>query len=121
MTNPKDLIGRTKPGISAIPPASILAMGQAMADGKEKYGLMNWRETKVNADVYYDAVMRHVFAWWDGETVAEDSGVHHLAHAMAGLAILYDASISGVLIDNRPVEGPTPWQIKAFTNNGDQQ
>lgn len=101
-TNPKDLIGVTKPPVSAIPPVAILNLGKAMQDGKEKYGHMNWRETNVRSDVYYNAMMRHLLQWFDGEDRAEDSGCHHLAHVMACCAILLDAEASGSLIDDRP-------------------
>lgn len=101
-TNPKDLIGVTKPPVSAIPPVAILNLGKAMQDGKEKYGHMNWRETNVRSDVYYNAMMRHLLQWFDGEDRAEDSNCHHLAHVMACCAILLDAEASGSLIDDRP-------------------
>jgi hypothetical protein len=41
-------------------------------------------------------------AWFNGEECAQDSGVHHLAHAMACLAILLDAKTCGKLNDDRP-------------------
>ena len=101
-TNPKDLIGVTKPPVAASPPVAILNLGKAMQDGKEKYGHMNWRETNVRSDVYYNAMMRHLLQWFDGEDRAEDSNCHHLAHVMACCAILLDAEASGSLIDDRP-------------------
>ena len=101
-TNPKDLIGVTKPPVSAIPPVAILNLGKTMQDGKEKYGHMNWRETNVRSDVYYNAMMRHLLQWFDGEDRAEDSGCHHLAHVMACCSIILDAEASGSLIDDRP-------------------
>ena len=45
--NPKTVIGLTKPPIAPIPPVAILHLGQAMSDGRRKYGLMNWREKTV--------------------------------------------------------------------------
>lgn len=101
--DPKAIVGRTKPPMDAIPPVSILLLGQAMKDGKEKYGPMNWRNSEVVATTYYNAILRHLLAWFDGESVAEDSGTHHLAHIMAGCAILLDAMQSGTLEDDRPV------------------
>lgn len=77
-------------------------MNAAMKDGAEKYGPFNWRETDVRAEVYYNAAMRHLMQWFQGEDKARDSGVHHLGHAMACMAILIDAEQQGCLIDNRP-------------------
>jgi hypothetical protein len=106
--NPKTAIGVRKPMLSVLPPVALFQMGQAMKDGKEKYGLMNWRQHRVSSSVYYDAAMRHIMSWWDGEQRAQDSGVHHLAHAMACLAILLDAESIGKLNDDRPLAGNLP-------------
>lgn len=73
-----------------------------MADGARKYGPYNWRGNAVVARIYIDAAMRHLLAWLEGEETAEDSGVHHLGHAMACCAILLDAQETGNLIDDRP-------------------
>lgn len=100
--NPKTLIGIRKPSFHAIPPSALIHLGAAMADGKRKYGLTNWRENDVSASVYYDAALRHIHAWWDGERVAPDSRVHHLGHVMACCAIVLDAEVGNNLIDDRP-------------------
>ena len=113
--NPKTVLGLAKPSMSAIPPISLLHLGKAMTDGKNKYGLMNWREKKVTSSVYYDAAMRHLMAWWDGEENAPDSGVHHLGHAMACLAIVLDAQSLGKLNDDRPTPGMFAEAVKANT------
>lgn len=104
-TNPKDLIGIKKPRLSLVPPAGILYEALAMADGADKYGPYNWREKKVQAMIYLEACMRHLLAWQDGEEVAPDSGVPHLAHAKACIGILIDAKETDSLIDNRPKGG----------------
>jgi hypothetical protein len=72
-----------------------------MMNGEQKYGRMNWREHTVSSSVYYDAAMRHLMAWFDGETYAPDSGVHHLGHVMACCAILLDGESLAVLNDDR--------------------
>ena len=100
--NPKDILGMKKPSLSAIPFPAVYAVGRAMADGERKYGRFNWRDNKVNSDVYVDAAMRHLLAWNDGEEVAEDSGAHHLAHAAACLMILLDAQYTDSMNDQRP-------------------
>jgi len=114
--NPKTAIGVTKPALHVIPPVALLHLGKAMADGKRKYGLMNWREKRVSSSVYYDAALRHLLSWFDGEEVAQDSGVHHLAHAMACMGILLDAQATGNLNDDRPIPGPAADFIKANIN-----
>ena len=115
-TNPKSVFGTAKPGFHAIPPVALLHCGRGMEDGEVKYGLTNWREHEVSASVYYDAALRHLMSWWDGEQVAADSGVHHLGHTMACCAILLDAEHMGKLNDDRPsVPGPFAEAVKALT------
>ena len=89
--NPKSAVGMNKPSLGSIPPVALIHLGRAMAFGASKYGRMNWRENSVAKSVYYDAMMRHLMAWWDGEDTADDSGCHHLAHVMASCAIILDA------------------------------
>ena len=113
--NPKTQIGVTKPPLSSIPPVGLMHLGQAMENGRQKYGRMNWREKKVTSSIYYDAAMRHLLAWWDGEERAQDSGVHHLGHAMACLAILLDAKSVSMLNDDRPKKGNFSVEVELNT------
>lgn len=99
--NPKDLVGNKKIALSRVPQIAELHCGHAMDFGGTIYGPYNWRDNAVIASIYIDAAKRHLAAWFDGEEIAEDSGVHHLGHAMACLAILLDAQETGNLIDDR--------------------
>lgn len=104
--NPKDLVGSTKVSLSKLPAAGIIHAAHAMMNGAVKYSAFNWRANKVQASIYVDAVQRHIACWFDQkEETASDSGVHHLGHAMASLAILLDAQETGNLIDDRPTPG----------------
>lgn len=112
--NPKDLVGVTKvPTLSLIPSTALVQLGRAMENGGKKYGPFNWRAHPVKSSIYVDAAMRHLMAWQDGEEDAEDSGVHHLGHAMACFAILLDAQEAGNLIDER-VPGPAAELLERF-------
>ena len=113
-TNPKDLVGIKKlPMFSVTPPVGLAYFAAAMRDGARKYGPYNWREKGVRASVYVDAAIRHIAAWHEREELAEDSGVHHLGHAMACLGILADAMECGQLVDDRPkVPGGFPKVLK---------
>lgn len=101
--NPKDLLGMKKVSVTKLPAVAVLHGAHAMMDGAAKYGPYNWRAKKVVASIYIDAILRHVGAWFEGQEVAEDSGVHHLGHAIACAAILLDAQETGNLVDDRPV------------------
>jgi hypothetical protein len=104
-TNPKDLVGLTKLPLRLVPPVAMARLAEALANGAEKYGPYNWRSKGVSLSVYLEASLRHTFAYMDGEDYAEDSGVHHLAHAMACLAIVFDAMELDKLKDDRPLPG----------------
>lgn len=116
-TNPKDLVGITKPQLDLIPPASLVYQAIAMQDGAQKYGPFNWREKKIQASIYYAAALRHLAQWYDGEENAEDSKKPHLAHAIACIGILIDAIETGNVIDNRPTPGAASNVIKKWTKS----
>lgn len=101
--NPKSVQGAKKHSLRLFPLPAQVAACAALEDGCTKYGAANWRETGVAASVYMDAALRHMFQYFDGgEQLASDSGVHHLGHAIACLAIILDAEHQGTLIDDRP-------------------
>ena len=103
-TNPKDACGVKKVPISGFPVPVILEAGLVKLHGDLKYGRYNWRDAGVRGSVYYDACFRHLAAWWEGEDLDPDSGVHHLSHAITGLAVLRDAMIHDNWTDDRPKE-----------------
>lgn len=103
--NPKTAIGVTKVPLHLVPPSAKHYLAEALADGARKYGPYNWREHAISISVYKAALERHMDAFWDGEDLASDSGVHHAAHAMACLAIMLDAMSIGKLHDDRPTPG----------------
>lgn len=100
--NPKTAFGIRKPSLHAIPPIALLMLGQAMTEGERKYGGFNWREKRISASVYFDAAMRHLLSWWDGEDIDPDSGLPHPVKAMACLAIVIDGMEQENLNDDRP-------------------
>lgn len=118
-TNPKDLVGATKPRLSLVPPAGLIYAALAMANGAEKYGPYNWREKKVQVMIYLEACMRHILSFQDGEENAKDSGVPHLAHALACLLIIIDAKETDSLIDNRPKPGAAAALIERYTKKAE--
>jgi hypothetical protein len=59
----------------------------------------------VRASIYIDAVRRHLTAWFEGEELDPDSGVPHLAHALACIAIIVDSMYAGKLMDDRQISG----------------
>jgi hypothetical protein len=101
-TNPKDLLGAKKTPMTLLPVEGVRQGAMAMKHGADKYGAYNWRDKKVQALIYADAIIRHVYEWVDGNDVDKDSGLHPLAHVVANGALVLDAIKHGNLIDNRP-------------------
>lgn len=99
--DPKGEVGKTKPQLHLIPKASMEAQAAALDCGRQKYGFYNWRETKVAANTYIAAMLRHLAAYKEGEDLDPESGVSHLGHVMASAAILLDAQKVGTLVDDR--------------------
>lgn len=101
-SNPKDMVGVRKAPMSTVSGAVLAELGVAMLEGACKYGRHNFRAVGVSAAVYYDATMRHLIGWWEGEDLDPDSGLSHVTKAIASLVVLRDAMIQGKFNDNRP-------------------
>lgn len=105
-TNPKDVIAGTKIALDVMPDTIAIAGAAAFYEGMLKYGRYNWRVAGARASVYKSAYDRHFKCWWNGEDIDPDSGLPHLWKALACLSILIDASVCGVLTDDRPPSAP---------------
>ncbi len=103
--DPKASIGITKAPMHLLPRVAKIAQAMAHKDGADKYGAYNWREGEVCVSTYLSAIERHLDAYVDGEDIASDSGLNHLAHIMASCAIVLDAASLGKLVDDRPPAG----------------
>jgi hypothetical protein len=116
--NPKTMIGASKVPLHLVPPSAKHYLAMALADGARKYGPYNWRKAPISISVYKAALERHVDAFWDGEELAEDSKVHHLAHAMACIALMLDSISLGIINDDRPPSGTAAILQKEFVTRG---
>jgi hypothetical protein len=67
-----------------------------------KYGRHNYRVAGVRSSVYYDAALRHLTAWWEGQDEDPDSGLSHIVKAICCLVVLRDAMHNEKLNDDRP-------------------
>ena len=101
-TNPKDAIGIRKAPLSVVPMGVIAEVGIAMLEGASKYGRHNFRAIGVRSSVYFDATMRHLIDWWEGEDIDPGSGLSHVTKAIASLIVLRDAMMQGMCEDDRP-------------------
>jgi len=114
-TNPKDGIGATKIPFHLWPEVATIHGSLALLDGALKYGRANFRAIGVRSSIYYDAARRHLNAWFEGENVDPDSGLHHLGHALACIAIVLESEARGNLQDDRNIPGGYRATIDALT------
>ncbi len=105
-TNPKDALGVAKVPLHTVSCAVLMEMGLGMMEGGRKYGTHNYRSMGVLASVYYDAAMRHLMEWWEGEDIDPDSGLSHITKALTTLSVLRDSMLMGNWKDDRPIQLP---------------
>lgn len=101
-TNPKDAVGVRKVPFSVVPSQVIGEVGLALLEGGRKYGRHNYRVAGIRVSVYYDAALRHLTQWWEGQDMDPDSGLSHVTKAISTLVVLRDAMINGKFTDDRP-------------------
>lgn len=108
-SNPKDAVGVKKVPLSTVPAEVLMEIGLGMLEGARKYGRHNYRVVGVRASVYYDAAMRHLMAWWEGEDNDPDSDLNHITKALCTLVVFRDAMLNQKLEDDRPPSLESFW------------
>jgi len=71
------------------PVAAKIAMAEAFGYGAKKYGKWNYKKG-MDWTRLLSATERHLDAFKDGEDIDPESGVNHLGHALADIAMLMD-------------------------------
>lgn len=89
-----------KPDLSLIPRPAAEALARALMFGAQKYGRYNYTQG-FEASRLVAACLRHLLAWQDGEDCDTESGLSHLDHSIACLAMLLHCDSLGTLTDNR--------------------
>jgi len=113
-TNPKDALGIKKVSLHCVPVRPLYEVALAMMEGGRKYGAHNYRAEGTRMSTYYDAAMRHLTSWWEGEDIDPDSGVHHLVKLMACVFVVRDAMHMNKCVDDRPIKYPGGVNIQEF-------
>lgn len=70
-----------------IPPEAIESLAKVLTFGAKKYEDRNW-EKGLKFSRLFGATMRHLWAWWRGETNDPETGFCHLEHALCCVAML---------------------------------
>jgi Domain of unknown function (DUF5664) len=75
-----------KPSMTSIPKEAMWEMGLALGYGKKKYGDGNYRNGML-VSRQLAAAVRHIYQHLAGQDKDEESGVSHIGHALASLAM----------------------------------
>lgn len=77
-----------KPRYSLLPEGTISQVVDVLELGAVKYSPNNWQKVENPRERYYNAIMRHLTAWWEGEEKDPESGKSHLAHVACSVLFL---------------------------------
>jgi hypothetical protein len=89
-----------KPKMGQIPPYPLTLLAEVLTFGGKKYSYGNWLNG-MDWDRPYDALQRHLNAWWGGEELDPESKIHHLGHALCCLMFLTQYTHTHTAWDNR--------------------
>lgn len=85
---------------SLLPAHALGIVVDVLEYGSRKYAPGNWAKCPPSENMrYYDAAIRHLEAWRTGDTLDEESGLSHLAHAAC--CILFLLGLHTADADNR--------------------
>lgn len=79
-----------KPRFDLTPPLAWLELAKVLTFGAKKYSPNNWKKIENIEERYTAAALRHIQAFMSGEIEDEESGLHHLAHAMCCLSFILE-------------------------------
>jgi hypothetical protein len=89
-----------KPRVDLVSAVAITELAKVLAFGAGKYGDHNWRGGFKYSRVL-GAILRHVFSYVGGEDKDPETGLSHIAHAMAGCMFLLEFDKTQKGVDDR--------------------
>lgn len=95
-----------------IDPRALMEVAKVCGMGRKKYSRLNYLRG-YDWSLSYDALQRHLHAFWDREECDEESGLHHLAHAAWHCFALFAFARRGLGTDDRPFPTVEPTVEKA--------
>lgn len=73
---------------SLLPLDALREVVKVLEFGAKKYSKDNWKKVEGARDLYFDAALRHLTSWYEGEDADQETGLHHLAHAACDVLFL---------------------------------
>jgi fermentation-respiration switch protein FrsA (DUF1100 family) len=80
---------------SLLPLDALREIVRVLMKGADKYTPGGWEHVDSARDRYYDAALRHLTAWFEGERLDPEFGTHHLANACCCVLFLLALSLRG--------------------------
>ena len=92
-----------KPQFDLLPLDLLSGVNSVLQHGANKYGVGNWKKQDFVMSRAYNALLRHMIAFWGGEDKDKETGLSHLDHAMCNLLFLKYHHKNTPASDDRPV------------------
>lgn len=86
---------------SLVPAEPLRLLAEHFGRGSRKYSARNW-EKGYEWSLNFDALQRHIWAFWDGEDIDEETGTPHTVAAMWHAAVLTEFMTTHPEFDDRP-------------------
>jgi hypothetical protein len=77
-----------KPRWDLLPLSTLEGAVKVLTFGAQKYADDNWKIVENAEKRYHSALMRHLVAYFNGETIDPESGLSHLDHVICNLVFL---------------------------------
>ena len=90
-----------KPPLANLPTAGLRAVARVQQYGHKKYGDFNNFRKGMEASRQVSCILRHLYAYMDGEDLDPESGEPHLAHACCRTMFLLQNIHDECVIDDR--------------------
>lgn len=101
-----------KPSIGLVPLRAMWEIAKVMSFGAQKYDRFNWKGG-IRYSRLYDAALRHLIQFIEGEDIDPESGLPHLAHAGCCITMLLEMTMDRQDLDDRYKNNKLlPWREK---------
>lgn len=91
-----------KPQMELIAPDAMEGLAKVLTFGASKYAARNW-EKGMSWSRVFGALLRHLWKYWRGEDLDEETGLPHIDHAMCCVMFLSSYQKRKVGTDDRNV------------------
>lgn len=84
-----------------LPPRPLFLLAKLYTKGAKKYADRNW-ENGMDWNRLFGAIQRHLWKFWNGENIDQETGVPHVINAAWSCFALCEYMFTHKELDNRP-------------------